>query len=348
MSAKLGFSEWPFHTLPDEEFVKVWCGRAELQKKLDNIFTRVIKKPGFQICLIYGDFGAGKTHGIKHMMNKYRESAKLITTELEYDGTIRTFIQLYQSLANRMDLSPIQNWQNLSAKPSSRDFDFFCQNLKSTEEDKQATAKQWFSGQEKSRKILNEVGIRNPIVDTDTAVHAFSELTKLAGKNSSAIVLFIDEFQHIAKQNVNWKENILNGLTKLINESPNHVCLILSFRLRMPMNILSIIPDSMRQRFSGDPFIEFANFSREEAREFLKCLFAKFLIVKVQDDCFPFTHEGCEVILDFLSDHHVELNPRSLMKAFGYVSECFENETRIEKPPIPVEFVRKNLEAYIP
>jgi Cdc6-like AAA superfamily ATPase len=346
MCSKLGFSEWPFHTLPDEDFVKVWCGRRELQKKLDNVFTRLIQKPGFQICLIYGDFGAGKTHGIRHMLNKYSESAKLLTSELEYDVSIRTFIQLYQSLANRMDFSPIQNWQNVPSQTNLRDFNSFCKYMKSSDEEEQETAKQWFSGQEKSKRALNEIGIRNPITDTDTAVRAFSELTKLAGKNHSAVVLFIDEFQHVGKQNANWRESILNGLTKLVNGSPNHLCLVISFRLRMPMNILSIIPESMVQRFPGDPFIEFSNFSREEAAEFVKCLFAKFRAIKVQDEYFPYTREDFEGILDFLNEHHVEYNPRSLMKVFGHISECFEAD--VEKPPISVEFVRNCLESYLP
>lgn len=83
----------------------MWYGRGELQRKLDSVFTRLVQKPGFRICLVYGDFGAGKTHGIRHMLNKYRESAKLLTSELEYDVSIRTFLQLYQSLVNRMPFS---------------------------------------------------------------------------------------------------------------------------------------------------------------------------------------------------------------------------------------------------
>jgi hypothetical protein len=332
--------------LPDEDFVKVWCGRRELQKKLDNLFTRIIEKPGFQICLVYGDFGTGKTHGIRHMLNKYRESAGLLTSELEYDSSIRTFTQLYQSLANRMNLSAIENWQNLPAQTGSRDFNSFCKCMKSSDEEKKATATQWFSGQEKSKRALNEIGIISPVTDTDTAVNVFSELTRLAGKNHSAVVLFIDEFQHVGKQNANWRENLLNGLTKLVNSSPNHFCLIISFRLRMPINILSIMPDSMVQRFPGNPFIEFSNFSREEAAEFVKCLFAKFRVVKDQDEYFPYTKQDFEGIFDFLSERHVEYNPRSLMKVFGYISECFESVK--EKPPISAEFTRKCLESYMP
>jgi hypothetical protein len=346
MSSKLGFSAWPFHTLPDEDFVKVWCGRQELLKKLDKIFVRLVQKSGSQIYLLYGDFGAGKTHGIRHMLNKYRESAKLLTSELEYDVSIRTFTQLYQCLANRMDFTPIQNWPNIKSESKLRDFKSFYEYIKSADVEKQTLAIQWFAGQEKSKRALGEIGIRNPITDTDTAVRAFSELTKLAGKNHSAVVLFVDEFQHVAKLNANWKENILNGLTKLVNENPNHLCLVISFRLRMPMNILSIIPDNMIQRFSGDPFIEFSNFSRDEATEFVKCLFAKFRALKTEDSYFPYTREGFEGILNFLNQRHVDYNPRSLMKVFGYVSECFEDLG--ENPPISGEFVRKRLESFLP
>ena len=217
MSSKLGFTEWPFHTLPDENFIRIWCDRKELQKKLDDVFSRLLQKPGFQICLIYGDFGAGKTHGIKHMLNKYHESANLLTAELEYDMTIRTFPQLYQSLVNRLDYTTISKWPASPSLSKFKDFDAFYKGIVSNDETKQALAIQWLAGQEKSKKALSELGVRNGITDTDTAVRAFSELTKLAGKNNSAVVLFIDEFQHIGKLNANWRENILNGLTKLVN-----------------------------------------------------------------------------------------------------------------------------------
>ena len=32
------------------------------------------------------------------MLDKYREEAKLVTSELEYDGTIRTFAQMNEAL----------------------------------------------------------------------------------------------------------------------------------------------------------------------------------------------------------------------------------------------------------
>jgi Cdc6-like AAA superfamily ATPase len=346
MSSKLGFSEWPFHTLPDENFVKIWCGRESLQKRLDKVFTRLIEKPGFQICLIYGDFGAGKTHGIRHMLNKYRESANLLTAELEYDITIRTFTQVYESLINRMDFAPINNWSEPPSALKVRDFGAFYRNLKSDDETKQALAIQWLAGQEKSKRALGEIGIKNAITDTDTAVRAFSELTKLAGKNHSAVVLFIDEFQHVGKLNANWRDNILNGLTKLVNESPNHLCLIISFRLKMPVNILSIIPENMVQRFSGEPFIEFKNFSREEAAEFMKCLFQKFRSAKTQDDYFPYTRGSFEEVLSYLAAHHVEYNPRSLMKIFDHISQSFENAEG--NPPISEESIKESLETYQP
>jgi Cdc6-like AAA superfamily ATPase len=346
MSSKLCFSEWPFHTLPDDEFVKVWCGRPILEKKLDDIFARLIQKPGFQIRLVYGDFGVGKTHCIRHMLNKYSQNAKLLTSELEYDVSIKTFSQLYRALVNRMDFIQIQDWSIPPSQCRMRDFEYFYKFMKSADEEKKAVASQWFAGQERGKKVLNGIGIKNPIIDTDTAVRAFSELTKLAGKNRSAVVLFIDEFQHIGKLNSNWRDNILNGLTKLVNESPNHLCLIISFRLRMPANILSIIPENMVQRFSGDPFIEFKNFSKEEASEFIMDLFTRFRNVKSEDNNFPYTKQSVEDILQFLNEHHVEYNPRSLMKVFEYVSECFENSE--EMLPISSKFARERLKSYVP
>jgi hypothetical protein len=345
MSSKLGFSEWPFHTLPDEDFIKVWCARKELQKKLDRIFTRLLQRPAFQICLLYGEFGAGKTHSIRHMLNKYREKAKLLTSELEYDVTIRTFTHLYQAITSRFDFDTISDWPNPPATGSWSDFDSFLKGMQLGDQDQKSTCMRWLTGEERSKRALSGVNIRSPITDIDTAVRAFSELTKLAGRNKSAVVLFIDEFQHVGKLNENWRENILNGLTKLVNSSPNHFSLIISFRLRMPKNILSIIPESLVSRFSGDPFIEVSNFSRDEAEEFVRCIFGKFRISAVDAPYFPFTPQAVDTILEFLKERHVDYNPRSLMKAFGHVSESFENSD--QEVPVSAEFAKNSLTSYL-
>ena len=199
MSTKLGFSEWPFRTLPDEDFVKVWCSRKELKEKLDGIFKGLLRRPAFQIYLVYGDFGAGKTHSIKHMLNKYREKAKLVTSELEYDVTIRTFTQLYQALMSRLNFEAISEWPNPPAKGSWHDFECFVKSVRSEDPEEQATAIRWFTGQEKSKRALGRIGIRSPTDSVDTTIRAFSNLARLAGINNSAVALFIDEFQRVDK-----------------------------------------------------------------------------------------------------------------------------------------------------
>jgi Cdc6-like AAA superfamily ATPase len=344
MSSKLGFSDWPFRMIPDEDFIRVWCGRKELQQKLDKIFRGILQRPMFQIYLVYGDFGTGKTHSIEHMLNKYRVEAKLLTSELEYDVTIRTFTQLYQALTSRLDFETIVEWPNPPAKDFWHDFKSFVGAIKAKDEEERTIATRWFTGEEKSKKALNRIGIRSPVESVDATIRAFSQLTRLAGKNKSAVVLFIDEFQHIGKLNKNWKESILNGLTKLVNSSPKHFCLIISFRLRMPMKILSIIPESMKARFPGDPFIEVANFSKDEAEEFMQCLFKKFRTREAKDPYHPFTAEAFEEILAFLKERNVEYNPRSLMKIFGHVSERFEDSNH--SPPISTDFVKVSLWSY--
>ena len=344
MNSKLGFSEWPFRTIPDEDFIKVWCGRKELKEKLDGIFRGLLRRPVFQIYLVYGDFGAGKTHTIKHMLNKYREKVKLATSELEYDVTIRTFTQLYQALMSRLNFEAILEWTNPPVKGSWHDFECFVKGIRSGDQEEQTTAIRWFTGEEKSKRALGGIGIRSPANSVDTTIRAFSHLTRLAGINNSAVVLFIDEFQHVDKLNKNWRERILNGLTKLVNSSPRHFCLIISFRLRMPMKILSIIPDSMTSRFSSDPIIEVSNFSKDEAEQFMKCLLSKFRIRKTDDPYFPFTSQSFDATLRVLEERRVEYNPRSLMKIFGYIAERFEDSGK--NPPISEEFVKVSLWSY--
>ena len=346
MSPELGFSEWPFHVLPDEDFIRVWCGREELEKKLDTVFGGIIQKPNFQIYLVYGDFGAGKTHSIRHMLLKYREKARLLTSELEYDVTIRTFTQLYRALMSRLDFGAISGWSSPPSDGSWHDFISFFKAMKSDDQEATTTAMRWITGEERGKIALGKIGIRSPVDSVDTATRAFSELTKCAGRNRSALTLFIDEFQQVDKLDKNWRESILDGLTKMVNSSPRHFCLVISFRLRMPMNILSIVPDNLVSRFSGDPFVEIKCFSKDEAEEFMKCIFRKFRTHESNDPYYPYSPEAFETVLCFLQERHVEYNPRSIMKAFGHTSRCFEDSD--EKIPISKEFVKKALDSYLP
>lgn len=346
MSPEIGFSEWPFHVLPDEDFIKVWCGRKELENKLDGVFGGIIQKPNFQIYLIYGDFGAGKTHSIRHMMTKYREKARLLTCELEYDVTIRTFTQLYKALMSRLDFEVISDWSFPPSDGSWHDFVSFFKAVKSDDPEAVTTAMRWITGEERGKIALGKIGVRSSVDSVDVATRAFSELSKCAGRNRSAVTLFIDEFQQVDKLDKNWRGSILDGLTKMVNSSPRHFCLVISFRLRMPMNILSIVPENLVSRFSGDPFVEIKCFCRDEAEEFMKCIFQKFRIHETNDPYYPYTPEAFEAVLDFLQERHVDYNPRSLMKVFGHTSRCFENSD--EKIPISKEFVKKALDSYLP
>ena len=112
------------------------------------------------------------------------------------------------------------------------------------------------------------------------------------------------------------------------------------------MNILTIIPEGLVQRFSGDPFIEFTNFTEDQAEQFVECIFGKFRVSESQNPYIPYSCEGFKAALHFLTERHVEYNPRSLMKIFGHISELFEESS--ENPPISEEFVRKCLDTYLP
>jgi len=340
----LHLKEWPFHVVWHESLYPIIADRSQLNANIATLLRDLSRRPTSSMHLMWAWFGAGKTHSIKHMLNNYRAKVRLATAELEYDVTIRTFTQLYQALMSRLDFETISEWSNPPTKGSWHDFESFIGGIKSEDYEEKTTAVRWLTGEEKSKKALSRIGIRSPIRNVDTAIRAFSELTRLGGKNNSAVTLFIDEFQHVAKLNKNWQESILNGLTKLVNSSPRHFCLIISFRLRMPMKILSIIPDSMTSRFSGDPFIEVGNFSRDEAEEFMKCLFRKFRVHEVEDPYFPYTPESFEAILQTLKERRVEYNPRSLMKIFGHISERFEDS--VQNPPISEEFVKVSLWTY--
>ena len=67
----------------------------------------------------------------------------------------------------------------------------------------------------------------------------------------------------------------------------------------MPAHIFTIIPENMVQRFSGNPFIEFKNFSRTEATEFVKSLFKTFRKKEYGDEYYPYSQKGFDRNLSF-------------------------------------------------
>jgi len=92
----LHLSDWPFQTVPDERFTKIWADRREVLEVVYSTLNSLSRKKPSTINLIWAWFGAGKSHTLKHMAYLCKTKFKsLLPVYTEYPKTVKSFLDLY-------------------------------------------------------------------------------------------------------------------------------------------------------------------------------------------------------------------------------------------------------------
>ena len=61
---------WPFATVPDAERARIWAGRRERLNQLNGVLARWKRRRASEICVLWADFGQGKTHSLMFLKNR--------------------------------------------------------------------------------------------------------------------------------------------------------------------------------------------------------------------------------------------------------------------------------------
>lgn len=341
----------PFRTVPAircEEIV--WAGFEDIKKRFESRIARIVNLPNSVIALNWGEYGSGKTHAARYFSKedvlkricKVEDTAPL-SLVVSFPSNKNIVKELFTSITDKLDFSfvnqTVKNIRNL-VEPSRLTDSKFAQKvidyLKEESFDENLYKKYLYgtlSSKEKEMLgFLRSIETDNDMVDIVAAL--FSFLTE--NNIYPAIIIWIDEFEHIAALSSSNINSVNNFIKVLFDKTPNHLLLMINLTLSAMGDrddLTSYLHDAVKSRIKEN--IEFAIPSPEQFMEYLGEILKMYRIDKNDSSLFPFDENLIENLIK-------ELGDVSLRKFNEALSSLIENALYDDQETITLDYFIKN------
>src|SRR5438105_2344997 len=311
-ASAFGFREWPFRIVVDEKFAEVWADRGEVRRDLEKRMRRMKGLPHSTVQLIWADFGAGKSHSLRHIeancKNDLTGQLFAVYTEMpvEHEG----LIGLYRQFANAIPQEFLVTLAGavLKTKVSSprslggRDFMQALRLISSNDYASQALALEWIRALPRTPHLnsLRSAGMSGRIEDEARVVDVVAELVRMHRETSGrgSLVWLVDEFQRTADLPTRKRDAFAKALVSLFNASTAGLHLILSFSVAQQETVAQLIPPDLKSRAGAFPMLALPYLTPEDAALFCTDLFTAFRSDENNGDAYhPFTRDSLSLIL---------------------------------------------------
>jgi len=334
----LHLTDWPFQTVPDERFTKIWADRRGVLDTVYSILNNLSRRRPSTINLIWAWYGTGKSHTLKHMVHLCEDKfTQLLPVYTEFPKTVKSFLDLYVYFISELGVDFIADVgiELLSSKQSvkikrqllsiSKDF---VAALELFEKD-ELLAKRYLMAEKLHRSTLSKHGIGKRIETSDDAVKAVACIVKmleLSGR-TSRVIWMIDEFQRIGPLRSAVAEDINTGLHSVYNACPNSFSLFKSYSIREKKEMFSHLSKELIDRIGIQKVLEIPMMTNKDAFTFVSDLLYEFRPKpdNAPSSFFPFTDEAVQHIIAVI-EKTTEIKPRAIMQYFNAVLEAADME----------------------
>ncbi len=327
-----GFREWPFRVVVDEAFSQVWADRSELKHEIDRRLGIIAGLPHSTVELMWADFGAGKSHTLRHIEGRCLRSdpKRLIPIYTELPPDLEGLSGLFQRFAETFPEDLLMEIGRKAARgqvsgggAGARDLRQALKLLASGGATEASIAKDWFLAQAgvPNLRVLKSYGINSRIEEDGRIVEVLAELIRLvhATDKGRAVVWMIDEYQRTADLTPRRRESLSQGFVSLFNKCTAGLHLVLSFSVAQQSAVAALIPQALRSRASSFPMLSLPFLTKEESVQFVSDLLAAFRVSDNEPSkLFPFTQESFQLIMSHVeSSSKSGITPRYLMEVLS-------------------------------
>lgn len=337
----------PFRTVPatNEEEI-IWAGFGEIKEKFEKRIRRIIKLPNSSILLNWGEYGSGKTHAARYFScrNVLREICQLadgicpLSIVINFPGKYAVK-EIFVSIIDKIDFHSIHSAlleKGVIKAASSVTDSIFAQSVVDYISDKSFDAdlyKKYLYGSLTSKEKGDLPFLRSINTDNDI-IEILSALLSYLTENGvyPAIIIWIDEFEHIAYQSSSSINSINNFIKVLLDKTPNRLLLIINFTLSAMANyedLSAYLQDAVKSRIKER--IEFAIPNQAQLLDYLSELLDFYRIDSPEPSFFPF---DINVICQLIKD----LGDVSLRRFNDAMSLLLENALCDEQASITLEY----------
>jgi Cdc6-like AAA superfamily ATPase len=322
--------------------------RTDLDERLKALLRRSFRTSNPPKLVLYGDWGVGKTHTMRHMQYEIETNsdyaADVVFVELP-DITARTTFQAaHSALLDALGMDRVKVWMSQYQARNPYAFETLQEWTQSADiakafstligyGDAARLAWDWLRGIKLSPADARSAGLPPSLEQSHHMVQVLRATGRLAQEiEGRMLVLMLDEATKLT--NVTNHDSIAHWVNafKILSDSlTKEVGLVVSISLRQ----IEEFPDPLRDqqvqtRFGQEHYIDLPNFREEEAREFMIALLSEWVddykesqIIATHPseadeeditDTFPFTDPAFDRFIQYAC-RAVVTTPRDLQKS---------------------------------
>jgi hypothetical protein len=342
MYGNFNLRAWPFQTVPDPNFAKVWAGRKQAKVKIDAMLKKLQLVPKSSLYLLWANFGMGKTHTLMHMQYLCGQTkGVLIPVYAVMPNKPAGFVDVYREIVAGLPLDYLgeQIVRLGASSPGGVSLNpMFSKSpgvvnallaLRKGEIESTTAALQWLKAQPGlSTANMRQINVTYRIKTAEDAIHALKALTKLATYQchpNAKLMILIDEYQRIGELKPSIRNEINAGMHAFFNSTPTGLMLMMSFSFGRKENVSFLLSNELKSRAEPEAF-SLDVLEPGQAAEFLGDLLAQFRIQPDDRWAFPFSQQAVNALIHAIS-RKKSLTPRRIMLYANHIlTERLVNE----------------------
>ncbi len=335
--------DWPFHTIPDEQFCTFMADRQQMNNDINLLLRNLSRREHSTINIMWAWYGAGKTHTLKYLAYRCKkEKATFVPIYNEFPKETRSFLDLYRTFIEKVDINLIkESYLEVFTSPRKEEaqkilhFNYLdlsnaMKSLCMDREDKANIAMYWIRAQNIPLRDLRQVNITSRIDNAEKALKVIVWLVQIFNWAQpteriipTRIIWMLDEFQRINRCRVPVQEEINSCLQSVFNRCPRSFSLFLSFSGNPGKKIPSWLSRDLADRIGIEKVLVLPQLTSSEATTFISDVLNHYRDSTTSHpiSTFPFDKKAIETIIDIIIQKKIELKPRTIMQSCNAVLE---------------------------
>ncbi len=265
MYENLNLKSWPFQTVPNAEFARVWAGRRQTKLQIEQLLRKMQLAPKSGLHLLWANFGMGKTHTLLHLDHLCRQTkGRLVPVYTVMPNRPTGFLDLYRAIVSAMPFDLLKDQRvkmGANVSGSLTNHPVFVKSpgvinalrlVDSEDLELSIAARQWLTAQPGlGSSDLRKIGVTYRIKTPEDAINTLTALASLATfqvQPTGKLVILVDEYQRIGELKTNVRNEMNAGLHAFFNANARGVELLLSFSFGKQENVSFLLSNELKSR----------------------------------------------------------------------------------------------------
>lgn len=321
----LNLRGWPFNVVPSDASASVWVGRPAFKRELDMVLRSARRVESSRIVLLWADYGAGKTHALRHLAWMAKKSKDVRALYVVTPKGVKSFLDVYRAV---MDSALVEGLleevglalhRRLGPAGGTTDLQRALVRFVAFEEPAARPVLGWLRAEKVLQRELRDVSLSRRLETSSDGIDTLNEFIALVRSELSVrVILLMDEIQELGELDRRRLDEAVGGLHKVFDHNTAGLTMLLSFTTASQKTVARIIGQTLFERRAET--LTLPALAHPEAAPFITELIAAWSIDGTRVP-FPFNAEAVQAVADAIETNlgADRLTPREVIRGFDTI-----------------------------